>query len=204
MIIGFTAVSSCGKSTITKAVAQKLAYPSLVDHDVHIRTFEMMEQNNKAPSTKYFPEMRPEDSVEFERTIFHARMKMESELLSENKNLVVDESPIDFINYCYLMCPQHSKIIEENELSLLIESWRDQLKNYDYLFLLPQGVFPIFDDKRRHTNPHLLKHWDNALRSVWLDHKTNHKPNYPKFIEIPHFLLELDDRVNFVLRAVGK
>jgi hypothetical protein len=162
MRIGVTGTSSTGKSTLAKRLAEVTGLPLISDVEVHARAFNIMELRGCPVSTRYFPDMKPDEHVEFERCLFVVRQKLQDDY----PNFVSDESPLDFINWYYVICGQHPDLMPHEEFHEYYKGWVHQIKNYDVIWYLPFGSLSIVDDNRRFTNRVQLEFWDNALRGL--------------------------------------
>lgn len=193
MKIAFCGTSSVGKSTLARAVAERLKLPILVDTDLHERTFALLESQGRPVSTKYFPGMTRAEHIDFERHLYHVRCMMEVEL---GEDFVTDESPIDFLNWFYIICGPHPEIMSADEFRFFKMLWMKQIPSYTAIWHLPVGVLPIKDDNRRFTNTVSLEHWDNAIRGLL--HK--HTSVLDGILHVmPADCLDLKDRVDRVV-----
>jgi AAA domain len=195
MKIGITGTSSVGKSTLAIRLAEVTGLPLISDVEVHARAFNMMELRGIAPHTRYFPDMTPEEHVEFERCLLPVRQQLQD----ENPHFVADETPLDFINWYYVICGQHPDLMPHEEFHKYHEKWVDQIKAYDLIWYLPFGSLPIVDDNRRFTNRVQLEFWDNAIRGLILklsDELTG------RIHIMPYNVIGLEHRVNKVLGSM--
>lgn len=165
--IGISGVSSTGKSTLAKAVAEAVNMPLILDKDLHEKTFQYMEELGIAPHTRYFPEQTPQEDIDFERAVLTKRVELEDACGS----FVADESPLDYLNYIYIMCCRHPKLISSSEVEDMVGLMTKRLETYHLIWYLPFGVLPTVDDGRRHCNIPLLRHWNYALQGLLADHQ---------------------------------
>jgi hypothetical protein len=183
MKIGIAGVSGVGKSTLTKAVSEALKIPAIIDTDVHAAVFARMEQLGQIPHTKFFPNMTPEEHVNFERVYVSVRLEMESLL----PDFIGDETPLDLINYFYHVCAPHPELMSPLEFGTTVISLWEQARKYDFIWYLAPGQIPIVDDHRRFTNEHLLTGWDFTLRGLLGQVLDQDKPMVGFLMEVPEF-----------------
>ena len=195
MKIGITGTSSVGKSTLAAKLSEVTGLPLLSDVELHARAFNLMELRGKAPHTRYFPDLTTEEHIEFERCLLPMRKKMQE----ENPHFIADESPLDFINWYYVICGQHPELMPHEEFSLYYEEWLKQIDDYDLIWYLPFGSLPVVDDNRRFTNRVQLEFWDNAIRGLIF--KLSDRLQGRIYI-MPNNVVELLHRVNKVLGSM--
>jgi hypothetical protein len=193
MIIGISGVSSTGKSSLAKAAAEKLNLPVLLDTDWHERAWKWLEEKGLMPHTKFFPELTPEEHINFERAAVSSRIAMEN----EQSEFIGDETPLEYINYLYLTCAPYPNLISPTELNVMIDALRSQLRRYDLIWYLPFGQLPVVDDGRRLTNEHLLKGLDYRLRGMMQELIELQHP----IIGIINDITDLETRVKIVLTS---
>lgn len=162
MRVGISGVSSTGKSTLAKRVAEAVGYPAMLDVDLHEKSFHLLDLWNQTPHTNFFPDMYPNEKVAFERAVFNVRQDLES----ATDDWIADESPIDFLNYLYIMASPYPLLMNDEEFEYYVDAWKSSVARYDIIWYLPYGVLPIEDDKRRFTNPNLLRFWDYSMSGI--------------------------------------
>jgi cytidylate kinase len=69
MKIGISGVSSTGKSTLSREVSALSGFNLLSDVDLHKQAFDLLTEQCKTPSTKYFTGMTKLENINFEKAI---------------------------------------------------------------------------------------------------------------------------------------
>jgi hypothetical protein len=185
--IGITGVSSTGKSTLASLISNEINLSLISDVEVHERSWNKLTEWGKHPDTRYFPHLTPEEHINFERAVGLSFL----ELVEEKGDFVSDESPLDFLNYFYLICSKHSDdLIPSDELHLMIDAMWKCLQTYDIIFYLPFGKIEVVDDKRRFTNKHLLQSWEYSLQGLLLDAINRGVKIHPLHADTPETRLE--------------
>lgn len=197
MKIGIAGVSSTGKSTLAKVVAEQLNLPVILDKDIHTRCWTWLDERGLTPSTKFFPEMSREDHLNFERAMFSIRVGEETAL----QNFVADETPLDFLNYLYHTCAPYPDLISTAEVKDMVQTMWHMTSKYDMIWYLAPGQIPVEHDNRRFTNEHLLAGWDYTLRGLvgaLADKRKNNRPVIGFLKDVPN----LAKRVEIVIGSV--
>jgi hypothetical protein len=163
MKIAFCGTSSVGKTTLAKLVAKKLNLPILTDKDLHREVFTLMAEQGHPVSTEYFPGMTRQEHVDFERHVWLCR---QDALRRLGNDWITDESPIDFINWFYIVCGPYPEHMSADEFRFFKNCFLKELPHYDLIVYLPVGVLPVENDNRRFTNSVSLEFWDNAIRGL--------------------------------------
>jgi hypothetical protein len=162
MKIAISGVSSTGKSTLTRALSQALGIPGFIDTDLHEKTWDLLTQHGRMPSTQHFPSMTPEEHINFERAI-HI---VQRDTFYKVPRGIFDESSLDFLNWYYVACAPHPELIAHDELAYMVRDIWVQTRSYDAILYLPFGFLPVVNDDRRFINEHQLRHWDYSLQGL--------------------------------------
>jgi nicotinamide riboside kinase len=164
MKIGISGVSSTGKSTLSREVSALSGFNLLSDVDLHKQAFDLLTEQGKTPSTKYFPGMTKLEHINFEKAIHSCRTL--SEFIPSQSKVVYDESPLDFINYYYAVCAAHPDLLDSKMLEAMVQEMWHHLGSYDLIVYLPFNSINVEEDGRRFTNKPLLTFWDLSLKSL--------------------------------------
>ncbi len=194
MRVGIAGVSSVGKTTLAEAVAKKVGIPAILDRDYHEKCWAWLEQRGIMPRTKFFPEMTPEEHINFERAALVTRIEMEEEM----KEFIGDETPLDFLNYFFHICAPHPEIMPAAEFEESAKKLWAQIEKYDLIWYVASGQIPIVDDNRRYTNEHLLTGYDFTLRGMIGNVIDMSKPIMGFLTNVP----ELEMRVKVVCSSI--
>jgi hypothetical protein len=187
MRIGIAGVSSTGKSTLSRILAEHKSVAHISDVEVHERAWDKLTEWNLHPATRFFPHLTPAEHINFERAVGLSFL----EHVEEKKSFVSDETPLDFINYFHLVCAKHSDdLIPSDELSKMVNSMWHTMFTYDIIYYLPFGIIPVEDDSRRFTNQHLLRAWDYSLLGVIMEARTRGIHIHPIYETTPETRLE--------------
>jgi len=197
MKLAFCGTSSVGKTTLAKRVAELLGLPVLLDKDLHRQVFDLMAAQGHPVSTEYFPGMTRQEHVDFERHVWFCR---QNALRNLGEDWVTDESPIDFINWFYIICGPYPEHMSADEFRFFKNCFLQELPAYDRVIYLPVGVLPIENDNRRFTNTVSLEFWDNAIRGLLFKLSDTLGE---RLITMPREVLSVEDRAALVVGSVS-
>lgn len=197
MKIAFCGTSSVGKTTLARKVATTLSLPLLTDKELHRQVFDLMAQQGHPVSTEYFPGMTRQEHVDFERHVWLCRQEALRRL---GDNWVTDESPIDFINWFYIVCGPYPEHMSADEFRFFKNVFLKELPHYDLIIYLPVGVLPVENDNRRFTNSVSLEFWDNAIRGL-LFKLSDELGN--RLLVVPRDVTDIEKRAELVVGCVN-
>ncbi len=198
MKLAFCGTSSVGKTTLAKRVAELLSLPVLLDKDLHRKVFDLMASQGHPVSTEYFPGMTRQEHVDFERHVWLCR---QDALRNLGDDWITDESPVDFLNWFYIICGPYPEHMSADEFRFFKNMWLSELKDYDRIVYLPVGVIPIENDNRRFTNTVSLEFWDNAIRGLL--YKLSSKLG-ERLIVMPREVIDPEQRAALVVDSLVK
>jgi adenylate kinase family enzyme len=159
MKIAIDGVSSTGKSTLARLVAENTGLPLISEDTLVQKAFSYGRAEGYAFTTEYMPDFTAEDVTIFELNFLKARYEIEESALS----YVIDQSALGNMVYLLTFC---SRNLSEEVLNEHVRRLERITQTYKSIWYLPFGVIPIEDDKRRTINPHFLFQMDCTLRGL--------------------------------------
>lgn len=178
MRIAFTGSGGTGKSTLVEIISKELNYPIIYEYAREACTVLGLKE----------PKDLSENQVdEFQKIIFEYKSNEES----KNKSFIADRTIVDGLAYHLLRFS--NKEISQIKLKKYIKNMKNMMVNYDIVFFLEWGIFPIQDDKFRICRP------DKQLTIHFLLKGILNDFNIP-YLSLSHN--NLQDRINFVKEKI--
>ncbi len=154
--IGIIGCSGLGKSSVARALSEKLDIPCLSSKEI---TRPLLKRFGYQYSEDCFVEsFLSEKEIEFE--LVDRRMETETRL--RDGGFVTDRTTLECFCYAFLSLHTYS----EDEFSLLEMICRTNMQNYTHLFQIPINSGWLEENGIRTMNAHLQRHIDILLRGM--------------------------------------
>jgi hypothetical protein len=188
MKIAIAGVSSTGKSTLAKAVAERTGMNLLWEQDVLDAAFAYCDRVEYKLTTRYMPDFTAADVAMFERGFIEYLYDYDS----KHPSYITDASPTNTISYMLSLCYAG---FSEDELSQHYTQILKWAKTFDAIFYLPFGLLPTVNDGRRIVNRNFLRMQDCLLCGIHDKHQDD-----LNIIEL--YVTDLEKRIEYVMKGL--
>lgn len=186
MRIAFSGSGGTGKTSLLKAVNRELNFP-VIEEGIR----DWLESNG----FEHFKDMTPEDGIRMQDDNLNRRLDIESSL----QQFIGDRTSIDNLVYALRWIGSTSKgDMDQWMASYLSRAMAHAEYNYDLIFILPWGEFPIENDGVRST-----KEWYQYMIQSLIEHHL-HQLERPYKYEVQK--VGFDDRVKeclSIIKSIG-
>ena len=160
MRIAFSGVSSTGKSTLARAVHQKLLGLGLQEISLVDEGMKNVYENRRAQGTAVpkFEEMPDAQKLEFQEEMIRNRCRAEFNCA----NFVGDGSPLDCMAFYMEWLSRLLRTPSDDISAMLYRA----VYRHDIIFHCPFGVINVEDDRRRFTDRVFLRKMDYILQGL--------------------------------------
>lgn len=186
MKVAISGVSSTGKSTLAKAVAERLKVPLLWEQDCLDAGFAYGDSLGWEWSTRFMPDFNRRDVAMFERGFLNCVYEFDA----RHTTYITDAAPTNTLMYMVSLMPE----FEVGEFEERFDKQASYGATFDLIWYLPYGLLPVVDDGRRITNQRLLLMQDFVLRGI--------NDKYQDLFNINElYETNLEKRINYVMKG---
>lgn len=189
--IGLTGAGGTGKTYLAKAYVEKVDTP-FVGSVVRGTAEEFGITSHQQILTMAAAE--PERGIAFQTACSEKVYEGFKAAAAKNDHFITDRSPLDYMGYFTI---QNSFYANSGQIEKIIKLTKDTLTFFDVVFLLKPGAFKAVDDGYRTTN----LYFNDMLTDVF--RFCARKADY-NMIEMPLDIVDVNDRIDFIQKQLGK